>query len=72
MYYKVTQKCDIVPQKESFTTKCNILPQVIFINNPTTICGILLQNIVIYHKMLYYTMNSSTSTPKVVFYHIMQ
>ena len=58
---------------ECFTTKCNILPHsvVLFKNNPTTNCSILLQNIVIYHKMMYYIMNSSISTTEVVFYHIM-
>ena len=58
---------------ECFTTKCNILPhsEVFFKNNPTTNCSILLQNIVIYHKMMYYIMNSSISTTEVVFYHIM-
>ena len=69
----VSQKCNIVPQTECFTTKCNILPHSVafFRNNPTTNCSIPLQNIVIYHKMMYYTMNSSISTTKVVFYHIM-
>ena len=58
---------------ECFTTKCNILPHsvVLFKNNPTTNCSILLQNIVIYHKIMYYIMNSSISTTEVVFYHIM-
>ena len=58
---------------ECFTTKCNILPHsvVFFKNNPTTNCSILLQNIVIYHKMMYYIMNSSISTTEVVCYHIM-
>ena len=57
---------------ECFTTKCNILPHsvVIIINNPSTNCSIPLQNIVMYHKMVYYTMNSSMSTTKVEFYHI--
>ena len=58
---------------ECFTTKCNILPHsvVFFRNNPTTNCSIPLQNIVIYHIMMYYTMNSSISTTQVIFYHIM-
>ena len=49
----VPQKCDIVPQKALFTTKCNILPHsvVFFINNPTTNCTILLQNIIFYYKL---------------------
>ena len=57
---------------ECFTTKCNILPHsvVIIINNPFTNCSIPLQNIVMYHKMVYYTMNSSMSSTKVEFYHI--
>ena len=55
---------------ECFTTKCNILPHsvVFFRNNPTTNCSIPLQNIVIYHIMMYYTMNSSISTTEVIFF----
>ena len=51
---------------ECFTIKCNILPHsvIFFRNNLTTNCCIPLQNIVIYHKIMYYTMNSSISTTK--------
>ena len=68
----VLQKCDIVPQKGVVYYKCNILPHsvVFFINNPTTNCTILLQNIIFYHKLVYYTMNGSVSTTEKVFYHI--
>ena len=73
IYHKNTTKCDIVPQKgEFFVTKCNILPHsvVFFINNPTTNFTILLQNLIFYHKLVYYTINGSVSTTEKVFYHI--
>ena len=92
MYHKYTTKyhkyttrllqsnktCDIVPQNGVFTMKCNILPHsvVFFKYNPTTNCSILLQNIVVYHKMVFFNNNynlyyinysSRTSTTEVVF-----
>ena len=61
---KVLQHVILSHNTECFTTKCNILLHsvVFFRNNPTTNCSILLQNIVVYSKMMYYTMNSSIST----------
>ena len=66
---KRTQQCDIVPQKECFATICNILPHsvVFFTNYPTTNRSMLLQNIIFYHTMVYYTANSSVSITEVVF-----
>ena len=51
---------------ECFTTKCNILPHnvVFFRYNPTTNCSLPLPNIVIYHKMMYYTLSISISPQK--------
>ena len=80
-FHKYTTKVLQSSTKMSYCTikqsvllsKCNILPisVVFFKNNPTTNCSIPLQNIAIYHQMMYYTMNSSISTTEVVFYHIM-
>ena len=72
MYLIVILWTDKSECRQVIFTKCNNLPHsvVFFINNPTTNCTILLQNIIFYHKLVYYTMNGSVSTTEKVCYHI--